>query len=473
MKDDVHDDDKLVRLHTRNRRKPAPGAPIFSNEHGSDGAPPFSDEDLALRFANRHADIRYVAEWGKWLSWDGKRWNFDTTLAIFDHARFLCREAAAKCNTKGKKIIASAKTVAAIVTLARADRRLAATTEQWDADPWLLNTPDGVVDLHTGRIRPAQQRDYMTKVTAVGPHGECTKWKMFLDQIMGGDEALIAYLQRVFGYCLTGDTSEQAIFFNHGAGANGKTVTMKTVSGIFGDYCQATPIESFTESKADRHPTELARMRGARLVTATETEAGRHWAESRLKELTGGERIPARFMHKDFFEYLPAFKPFISGNHKPRLRSVGPAMRRRVNMIPFSVIIPDDERDPRLADKLKAEWSGILQWMIEGCLQWQSEGLKPPKAVVDATDAYFAGEDGYADWIADRCEPIAGFWAKSSELFASWKDWAEKAGQPHGDSKRFREEMERLGYSHKHNKSGNFYVGLRIRTAVQAGWEPF
>ena len=150
----------------------------------------------------------------------------------------------------------------------------------------------------------------------------------------------------MFGYCLTGDISEQAIFFNYGVGQNGKTVLMSTIAGILGDYCRATPIETFTESKNDRHPTELARLRGARLVTATETEAGRHWAEGAPQELTGGDVVTARFMHKDYFEYLPQFKPVISGNHKPRLRSVGVAMRRRVNMIPFAVTIPKAERDP-------------------------------------------------------------------------------------------------------------------------------
>ena len=303
----------------------------------------------------------------------------------------------------------------------------------------------------------------MTKITAVGPGGDCSGFLAFLDKIMGGDDALIAYLQRVLGYCLTGDTSEQAMFFNYGGGQNGKTVLMSTVVGIFGDYCCATPIETFTESKIDRHPTELARLVGARLVTATETEAGRHWAESRLKEVTGGEIVPAHFMHKDFFEYRPTFKLAISGNHRPRLRSVGVAMRRRVNMIPFAVKIADSEVDPQLADKLKAQWSDVLQWMIDGCLEWQKIGLKPPEAVTQATDAYFAGEDGYADWIADRCEQDAGFWSRSSDLFASWRDWAEKAGQQAGDTKRFREEMERLGYPHRHIKAGNFYAGLCVR----------
>jgi putative DNA primase/helicase len=168
-------------------------------------------------------------------------------------------------------------------------------------------------------------------------------------------------------------------------------------------------------------------------------------------------------MHKNFFEYLPTLKPFISGNHRPRLRSVGVAMRRRVNMIPFAVKIADSEVDPQLADKLKAEWPGVLQWMVAGCLEWQEIGLKPPEAVTQATDAYFAGEDGYSDWIADRCEVTAGFWSRSSDLFASWRDWAEKAGQPAGDSKRFREEMERLGFPLKHTRTGNCFVGLCIR----------
>ena len=342
--------------------------------------PSFCDEALALKFAERHAgDLRFVAAWNKWFLWDGARWRVDDTVLAFDRARAICREAAESGKAKLAPGIASARTVAAVTTLARVDRRLAATAEQWDNDPWLLNTPDGVVDLRNGQTRAHRPEDFLTKKASIGPRGDCPKFKAFLTEIMGGDEALVAYLQRVFGYCLTGDISEQAIFFHYGAGQNGKTVLMSTVSGILGDYCIATPIETFTESKTDRHPTELARMRGARLVTATETEAGKHWAESRLKEITGGERIPARFMHKDFFEYLPQFKPVISGNHRPRLRSVGIAMRRRVNIIPFLETIPDHRRDPNLADKLKDEWPGVLQWMVEGSLESRSTASRNQK----------------------------------------------------------------------------------------------
>jgi putative DNA primase/helicase len=429
-----------------------------------DRPPVFSDEALALAFAENHSsDLRFVAAWNKWMTWDGARWKFDDTLHAFNLARRVCRAAAGKCNTRAKKGLASARTVAAVVNLARADRRLAATADQWDADSWLINTPDGVVDLRTGEKRSHRQEDYMTKMTTSGPRGDCPKFKAFLNRIMGGAETLIAYLQRVYGYCLTGDVSEQAIFFNHGVGANGKTVMMSTVSGILGDYCVATPIETFTESKTDRHPTELARLRGARLVTATETEAGRHWAESRLKELTGGERIPARFMHKDFFEYLPAFKPVISGNHKPSLRSVGVAMRRRVNMIPFTVTIPQTERDPQLAEKLKAEWPGILQWMIVGCLDWQRRGLEPPDAVTKATDAYFRDQDSLSFWLEECCQRAPNDWTGTTALFSSWKAWAEKAGVRHGDLASFGEALAADGFVWKHKKTGNGYDGLRIR----------
>jgi P4 family phage/plasmid primase-like protien len=445
-------------MHNKDR-KPEAGA---QEAQGPEPWPPkrnlgSADHVIANVFAETHRNgLRYVAKWGKWLQWRDGRWREDETLKAFDLIRKTCVE-------RGIEKMLMSKMVGAVHTLVRSDNRLAATSDQWDADPWLLNTPEGMIDLHTSGVRKHDPYAYCTKSTTVGPRGDCPLWKAFLHRIMGGDEALIGYLQRVLGYCLTGDTSEQALFFAHGVGQNGKTVLMSSVAGIMGDYCQATPIETFTESKSDRHPTELARMRGARLVTATETEAGRYWAESRLKEITGGERIAARFMHKDFFEYTPQFKPIISGNHKPRLRSVGKAMRRRVNMVPFLVVIPEDERDNQLLAKLKGEWRGILQWMIEGCLDWQERGLAPPEAVTAATDAYFAGEDGYADWIADRCEIVCGHWGRSSALFASWKDWAEKAGQHAGDTKRFREEMERLGYPLKRDKTGNFYVGLCIR----------
>jgi putative DNA primase/helicase len=447
--------------HGQDRLPPKPPA--------ADKAPRFSDEDLALRFADNHASgARYVAASNRWLFFDGKVWRHDETRMVFTHSRIVCRAAAREAAALTDKptlpkSIASAKTVAAVENLARADLRIAARQDQWDADPWLLNTPAGVVDLRTGALRAHRAEDYMTKTTAVGPAGECPMFLAFIDRIMARDDELIAFIQRTLGYCLTGITSEQAIFFAYGTGQNGKGVLTSIVSWILKDYCCATPIETFTESKSDRHPTEMARLHGVRMVTSSETESGRYWAETRLKELTGGDKVPARFMRQDFFEYKPQFKPFISGNHKPRLHSPGPAMRRRLNMIPFAVEIPAAERDLDLVDKLKAEASGILQWMIEGCLAWQTSRLAQPLAVRKATDEYFASEDGVQNWIADKCDIMATASTKSSELFASWKDWAQSAGLHLGDSKSFREELERLGFSHIHRKNGNFFNGLFVR----------
>jgi putative DNA primase/helicase len=431
----------------------------------SEIAPAFSDEALAIRFAVTHADdLRYVAAWNKWLSWNGKRWQFDDTLAAFDKVRATCREAAAECNkAKIKPALASAKTVAAVERLAKADRRLAATVDQWDADPWLLNTPDGVIDLKTGRLGSHQSSYYMTKITAVGPtKAGCPRFLTFFDTITKGDAELIAYLQRVFGYALTGDTREQALFFGYGTGANGKGVLLSTVSSILGDYHRTAPIETFTASNTDKHPTDLAGLRGARLVSASETEEGRRWAESRIKQLTGGDMISARFMRQDFFDYLPQFKLYITGNHKPSLRSVDEAIARRFHLIPFAVTIPNEERDRGLTEKLKAEWPGILAWLIEGCLQWQAEGLRPPQAVIKATADYLEAEDAIAAWLDEKCTRIPKDWTPLSALFSSWSQWADRAGEFVGAQKKFAQTLEDRGFIRHKRMTGQGFYGLSL-----------
>jgi putative DNA primase/helicase len=427
-------------------------------------APAFSDEDLALRFAERHAgNLRFVAAWNRWLFWNGMHWQFEETLRAWDFARQVCREAAAECNkSKTASAIASAKTVYAVERLARSDRRLAATIDQWDADPWQLNTPQGVVDLTTGQARPHIPEDYFTKITAVGPQGDCPRFRVFLERITGGDQELVAYIQRVLGYGLTGLTREHALFFGYGTGANGKSVLLSTVAGILGEYHKTAPIETFTASNGDRHPTDLASLRGARLVTATETEEGRRWAESRIKQLTGGDTVAARFMRQDFFEYRPAFKLIIAGNHKPALRSVDEAIRRRFHMIPFAVTIPPEERDANLGEKLKDEWAGILAWLVEGCLEWQAEGLKPPKAVREATEAYLSAEDSLAAWLEERCERNAAEWTASASLFASWSAWANAAGENAGNNKRFAQALESRGFVSNRKMHGRGFEGLKL-----------
>jgi putative DNA primase/helicase len=443
---------------------------VIDNE--ADARPPaFSDEALALRFAGRHADrLRYVAAWGKWLISDDVRWRFDDTLHAFDLVRRNCREVARDCGKpKVGVAIASAKTVAAVERLAKSDRRIAATADQWDADPWLLNTPVGVVDLRTGDVRPHRSDDYMTKITGVAPDADCSisTWLRFLDRVTGRDAALIAFLQRMAGYALTGSTREHALFFLYGTGANGKSTFVNAVTACAGDYHRTSAIETFTASAVERHPTDLAGLRGARLVTAVETEEGRRWAESKIKALTGGDRIAARFMRQDFFEYVPIFKLVIAGNHKPGLRSVDEAIRRRFHLIPFTVTIPPAERDETLPEQLKAEWPGILAWAIQGCLDWQKSGLASPKTVQAATAAYLEAEDALAAWIEECGEFDPSAWELSSALFRSWKAWADRAGEYVGSLKKFSQRLEdrsaSIGMSKERDKHGHRgFRGLRV-----------
>ncbi|HEY1856395.1 phage/plasmid primase, P4 family [Acidocella sp.] len=420
---------------------------VLSN-HEDHQPPAFTDEALALQFSAQYAHtLRYVAAWGKWYQWTGKAWEADQTIQTYDRARTICREASAMCNDTNIAIgIAKAQTVAAVERLARADRRHAATVEQWDADHWLLNTPGGVVDLRVGRMRAHRPDDHMTKVTAVAPGGVCPMWEAFLQKITNNDEELQKFLQRVAGYSLTGSTREHALFFGYGTGGNGKGVYLNTITGIMGGYATVASIDTFTASSTDRHPTDLAMLRGARLVTAQETEEGRKWAESRIKAMTGGDPITARFMRQDFFTFLPAFKLFIAGNHKPGLRNVDDAIRRRFNLIPFAAKIAAGERDPELPEKLKEEWPGILKWAIAGCLDWQANGLNPPSCVTAATNEYFEAEDAFGQWFAECCVETKSVVTASSTLFKSWTTWAEQAGEHAGSQKRFSQSLIARGF---------------------------
>lgn len=448
---------------------------------GDDARPPeFSDEALALRFAAAHAqDLRYVEPWKRWLEWDGARWRIEETLRAFDLARALCRQASAEAKAQRKTKIAAAvaskKTVAAVESLARADRRLAATPLQWDRDPDLLNTPGGTVDLRTGRKRDARREDYITKRTAVAAGGECARWRLFLERVTGGDRELERFLQRIAGYAATGSTQEHALFFLYGTGANGKSVFVNTLVGVLGDYAITAATETFAAGSGNRHPTELARLRGARLVSATETESDQRWGEARIKALTGGDRVTARFMKQDFFEFVPEFKLVIAGNHKPALRGVDEGIRRRMNLVPFTVTIPLEERDEKLYDALKDEWPGILQWALDGCAEWQGEGLAQPEAVRAATEQYIADEDAIGQWLADRCIVRPTYYTTVADLYASWRAWADKAGEFIGSQKRLSQALQDRGLTPRRQsgtgRHGFDGIGLQVAAPPAEGEE--
>jgi len=366
-----------------------------------------SEIDLSMRFASLHEnDIKYVGQWSRWLCYNGRSWDIDHSMKTYESAKQMLvkiakrmynaemhartgdidklglsdrdkknqHKTARKEALKIAKAVKGSKTVAAVVSLSRSDPKFITVGELWDSNPWLLNTPDGTINLKTGYVRDHNHRDFITMSTAVGPSARSPeRWLEFMRTITDGDEMLQGYLQRVLGYCLSGQVGEHAMFFGFGTGANGKSVMLNTIGGLLGDYHKIMAMETLIITQEYRHPTELADLRGARMVTASETQKGRSWDEVKVKHLTGGDKVKARFMRQDFFEYKPQFKLFVAGNHKPAITSVDEAMRRRFNLIPFTVTIPAAQRDPYLADRLKAEWPQILNWMIEAA--WSGNNM--------------------------------------------------------------------------------------------------
>jgi putative DNA primase/helicase len=327
-----------------------------------------------------------------------------------------------------------------------------------------LGTPGGTVDLKTGEILPAEPMRNITKLSASTPvyRANAPIWRDFLKTATHDDDMLQAYLQRLAGYCLTGLVSEQNLAFLWGPGGNGKSVFVNTVVGIMGEYARVAPMETFTASLGDRHPTELASLQGARLVTASETQEGRGWDEAKVKAITGGDKITARYMHRDFFTYDPTFKLVFLGNHKPAIGNLDDAMRRRFHMVPFTVKPPVVNR--QLFDQLKQEWPAILGWMIEGCLAWQKEGLNPPAAVLEATAAYFEEEDPLGRWLAERCQ--AGEDTAIGELFSDFEMWCKESGEKRPTTKRFTQLLYSRGYqkSARDSKTGRYHiVGLKLK----------
>src|SRR5208337_1106954 len=404
-------------------------------------APWLSEDAIALAFTTALADdLKYTASMGLWHRWIGTHYQPDKNLQAFTEARNICRTAAKTATEPDKaRKLASSATVSSVERLARYDRRHAVAEDEWDADSWLLNTPGGTVDLRTGTMQTHRRRDHITKITLVNPGGDCPLWLRFLDRVTAGNVDLQNYLQRMTGYCLTGSTREQALFFFYGLGANGKGVFLNTVTSLLQPYTGIAPTDLFLASRnsGERHPCDVAALLGKRLVTAQEIESGARWDTEKLKSLTGSERLTARHMRQDFFEFNPQFKLILVGNHRPGLRSVDPAIRRRFNLVPFTVTIPEAERDQNLCEKLKAEWGGILAWAIEGCLQWQRKGLNAPQKVREATGDYFGAEDALGRWIDECCNLGIKQQASSNALFTNWREWAEKAGEYVGSQKNF------------------------------------
>lgn len=452
--------------------------------------PDLSHDSLALEASAHYFDenARYVAAWNRWMIWQGDHWDqvrkneHMTILRDFLRGKakryvdWAKKKADSESDSKeAAKIIAGAKSEArtlrsdasraSVERMLQSNPGVVADADQWDSDLWLLGTPDGTVDLKTGERRPAQRGDYITKRTATTPSdtADCPQWKAFLGRIFRSNPEVIPFLQRATGYALTGQTTEHKLLFAFGSGRNGKGVFFNTLEGIMGDYSTVAASSTFLDSGADAHPTDLASLAGARMVTASELPPGKAWNESRIKSMTGGDPITARRMRQDFFTFQPQFTLFIAGNHMPSFRGIDEATRARVLLIPFAETIPASERDPDLTANLRGEWPEILRWAIDGALEWQRVGLNPPDSVCAASSEYLDDEDELGQFIAERLVEGRGYSVGSGDLYDAFKGWAEKRGMHAWRQKALSQALGERGYKKKRTRTGRVWLDIKVK----------
>ena len=405
----------------------------------------------------RGSTLRYDHTSQTWYKWSGSVWEKDQTKEVREYLRVLAREAAKRRDGRERASVLKASFISGAERLATSDASVSVISDHWDQNPLLLGCPTVTVDLRSGRyLRPNPEHGITKQCGADPQDGACPNWLKFLSDATGEDEDVIAFLQVWFGYLLTGLTNEQTLLFIHGPGGNGKSVLLNVIRRILGQYNTTAAIDTFARSNFGQHPTDLAMLRGARSVIVTETEEGQSWAAARIKLLTGGDEVTARFMRQDFFTFRPTFKLTIVGNHPPSLSDVDPAMRRRFLILEFS-------RQPRVVDhdleaKLFAEAPQILAWAIRGCLEYLERGLPRPEAVLAATKQYFEEQDTFNQWLEESCVlGQTGSFTASASLYASWRQYSENAGEIPGSQKQLAQKLKRNGlYSgQKRLVSGN------------------
>jgi len=423
-------------------------------------------EAVVDEFVKLHGENFYFVDAeAAFYQWTGQVWARDERRMVNRLMAELCCEIGV---TKKKSWRAKLEGAAFIDGAARHVRdRTAGPLEKFDAMD-VFNSPLGEVPMNCAKwsIEPHKRESFCSRIAMVGPKaGPCPMWLRFLDQITADDHDLRDYLQRVAGYCASPFTTEQAFFFFFGSGGNGKGTFLRVLKKLLGSYATTASLDLFLATKFEAHPEELAALRAMRLVIATETEAGRSWNESKIKALTGGDPIRARFMRQNSFEYDPQFKIIVSGNHQPAIKNVDPAMRRRLQLVPFNVQIPASQQDGSLERRLiTQEGPQILAWVFEGFNQWREHGLAPPDKVIASSEAYFEEQDLMAQWIGECCETAPDFFDFTMTLFKSWKAFAEKAGEKYIRLRSFVTELKNRGYPHNHQMHGNGFGGIKVRS---------
>jgi P4 family phage/plasmid primase-like protien len=474
--------------------KSAPTADAADGHDGIAAVPKFRRLDgigNGERFVDQHGqDVRFSYELDSWLVWTGKRWSLDSQAAVEAMAKKTARlilkemeraldeardtgktddELEAIESAYRKQYVSAARVhgVRDMLTMAQSEPGVKVSVAQIDAGHMLLNVRNGTIDLTTGRLRPHERSDGITKIAPAtfDPDADSTLWQSFLDRIFAGDEDLIAYIQRAVGYSLTGQVGEQCLFFLHGTGQNGKSVFIQTLLAVLGEYAQKAPTEMIM--KQDRASgggatPDMARLRGVRLAVTAELDEDQRMGEAKVKDLTGADRIVARKLYCEPVEFDPTHKLWIYGNHKPSIRGTDDGIWRRMRLIPFAVTIPNEEKDPHLVEKLSAERDGILAWAVRGCLEWQRDGLGLPHAVASATEAYRGESDRLAAFLDECC--VVGEWARvgKSELYAAYEAWCRESGEHAISKKRLGIRLSERGFAERRDMRQRSWIGLGL-----------
>jgi len=356
------------------------------------------------------------------------------------------------------------RAISAMVELAKSEPGIPVLSDQLDRDIWLLNCKNGTLDLRTGELRPHNRKDYITRIipTEYNPYADFEEWAKFLHRIMNDNAELISFLQRAVGYSLTGSTREQCLFMLYGCGANGKTTFLEAISDVLAGYAQRTPTDTLLAKDTSWISNDIAGLKGARFVVASEVEEGKRMAESLVKQMTGGEKMTARFMRAEYFEFTPHFKLWVGTNHKPVIRGTDQAIWRKIKLIPFNVTIPPEERDKNLLNKLRREMPGILNWAVMGCMDWQKNGLGEPEEVIKATNDYRSEMDVLTRFVSDCCTTATQRGTKSSELYKKYAEWSKDNGEFALSQTKFSTRMQEKGFSKIRTSRGMVWEGIAI-----------
>ena len=421
-------------------------------------------------------DIRYCSPWKKWLIWDGRRWKIDENGRIYEMGetsiRSLFEKAPAYCRTTDEALAmmtharrsASANKVESMLVTARWHYSIRIGPDDMDRNQFLFNCENGVLDLNCGRLYPHLRERLITKLSPV-PYDEeavCPLWRKFLRDIFGGNRDLIRFVQRFLGCCLTGDMSCQAMFILYGSGANGKSTFINIVNKVMGDYATTTPTETFMEKKGDQASNDIARLKGARFVTAMESDERGRLAESIIKRLTGNDMISARFLYGEFFQFIPTFKIVMATNHKPRVSGMDYAIWRRIKLIPFEQTFPEEKQDKKLYSKLEKELPGILKWMVEGCIRWQKEGLGEVEAVSQATDEYKNQMSDIQMFLSDCCTMDEEGMVRACDIYFAYKAWCEENHERVKSNRNFGMLLAEAGLDKVRLSQGVYWIGVKL-----------